>query len=767
MLLASILVLAATGLLAPWILPRLRQPAWFALPPAAVAVLLAWQAATSGATEVRESVAWFPLLGGSLDFRLDPFAALFAVLATGVGALIVFYATGYLKGHPDLGRFLCYLFGFMAAMLGLVVADNLILLFVFWELTGITSYLLIGFNHRDKVARSHALQALLVTGASGLALLVGLILLADAAGTWRLSEIVAQTGLTSAPHYAAFTSLILLGAMAKSAQVPLHFWLPNAMSAPTPVSAFLHSATMVKAGIFLLARLSPALDGTTLWHGTLMTAGALTMVTGAGLGLVQTDLKRILAHTTLSVLGALTLLIGVGTESALKAMLVLLVGHALYKAALFMTAGTVDHEVGSRDVRSLGALGRCMPLTAGAALLAAFSNAGLPPFFGFLGKEYTYSALLAAQPFTPLVVAAALATNIALFALALKVGWLPYWSGAGAGEPVSAGTPKIHEGPISLWLPPLVLAAAGLLLGLVPGLAAERLFAPVLSAIMGHPVAVELSLWHGFSVPLLLSLATVAGGIGLYHHRRRVWVQAPRVEALVGPANVYDRGLAATIAFARRHTRSLQSGSLARYILITIGATAALIIGKFLRFGGWPQWTHVGGFDLTPALLCGTISVSAVVAATASRRLPVLLALGAIGLGIAVLFLYYSAPDLAITQLMVEALTVVLLLLAIDRLPKISPNPKGTKIRLEIVIASMFGGVLGLLTFSAVQLQLSPSISETLTAWSYAEAHGRNVVNVILVDFRALDTLGEIVVLAVASIGVASLLLPPGRKEPR
>lgn len=767
MLLGSIIVLAATGLLAPWVLPRLRQAAWFALPPAVVAVGLAWQAATAGATEVRESVAWFPLLGGSLDFRLDPFAALFAVLATGVGALIILYATGYLKGHPDLGRFLCYLFGFMAAMLGLVVADNLILLFVFWELTGITSYLLIGFNHRDKVARSHALQALLVTGATGLALLVGLILLADAAGTWRLSDIVGQDGLTSAPHYAVFTGLILLGAMAKSAQVPLHFWLPNAMSAPTPVSAFLHSATMVKAGVFLLARLSPALDGTALWHGTLMTAGALTMVTGAGLGLVQTDLKRILAHTTLSVLGALTLLIGVGTEGAMKAMLVLLVGHALYKAALFMTAGTVDHEVGSRDVRSLGALGRCMPLTAGAALLAAFSNAGLPPFFGFLGKEYTYAALLAAQPFAPLVVAAALATNIALFALALKVGWLPYWSGAGADQAVSPATPKVHEGPVSLWLPPLVLATAGLLLGLAPGLAAEVLFAPVLSAIAGHPVAVELSLWHGFSLPLLLSLATVAGGIGLYHHRRRVWLQAPRVEALVGPANVYDRGLTATIEFARRHTRSLQSGSLARYILITIGATAALIVGKFLRFGGWPQWTHIGGFDLTPALLCGTISVSAVVAATASRRLPVLLALGAIGLGIAVLFLYYSAPDLAITQLMVEALTVVLLLLAIDRLPKIAPNPAGTKIRLEVVIASMFGGVLGLLTFSAVQLQLSPSISETLTAWSYAEAHGRNVVNVTLVDFRALDTLGEIVVLAVASIGVASLLLPFGRKDPR
>ncbi len=767
MLLVSILGLAVTGLLAPWLLPRIRHAAWLALPPAMAAAAIAWRAANPGPVAYRESTEWFSLLGASADFRLDAFSALFAVLATGIGALIVLYAGGYLKGHPDLGRFMSYLFGFMAAMLGLVVADNLILLFVFWELTGITSYLLIGFNHRDKVARSHALQALLVTGAGGLALLAGLILLADAAGTWRLSEIVTQTGLADSPHYAIFTSLVLVGALAKSAQVPLHFWLPNAMSAPTPVSAFLHSATMVKAGIFLLARLSPALDGTSLWHTTLMSVGAVTLLVGAGLGLVQTDLKRILAHTTLAILGALTLLIGLGTEAAMKAMLVLLVGHALYKAALFMTAGTVDHEVGSRDVRALGALGRSMPLTAGAALLAALSNAGLPPFLGFLGKEYAYSALVAAGALAPLIVAVALAANVALFALALKVGWLPYWSRPNPrapAHPVAAPT-EVHEGPVTLWLPPLTLAIAGLVLGLMPGLASRLLFEPVLAAVLGHAVVVELSLWHGFSLPLVLSLLTVAGGLGLYRNRAEVWRQGDRVEALPGPATVYERGLAATVAFARQHTRSLQSGSLGRYIFIIIGAAAALIAGKFLRFGGWPDWTQVGPVDLTPALICVIISAGALVAATANRRLPVLLALGAIGLGVAVLFLYYSAPDLAITQLTVEALTVVLLLLAVDRLPRIAANPGGLRSRLEIAIASMFGGLLGLLTFSAAQLQIAPSISETLTAWSYAEAHGRNVVNVTLVDFRALDTLGEIVVLTVASVGVASLLLSERRKD--
>jgi multicomponent Na+:H+ antiporter subunit A len=770
MLLTAIIVLAASGLVAPWLLPKLRHAAWFAVPPALMAAALAWQLAQSPPGGVLvEGGEWFTALGASLEFRLDAFGGLMALLATGVGALIIVFASGYLHGHVALGRFLAYLLGFMAAMLGVVVADNVILLFVFWELTSLTSYLLIGFDHQNKVARAHALQALLVTGTGGLALLAGLVLLADAAGSWRLSEIVQATDLSSEATYPAFTALILLGAMAKSAQVPLHFWLPNAMAAPTPVSAFLHSATMVKAGVFLLARLSPALDGTTLWHGSLMLVGTTTMLTGALLGLVQSDLKRILAYTTLSVLGTLTLLIGIGTPLAFQAMLVLLLGHALYKAALFMTSGTVDHEVGTRNLRHLGTLGRAMPFTAAAAMLAAFSNAGFPPFFGFLGKEYLYKTSLASDQFAWALSGAALAANLILLALALKVGWHPFWSRADAAAsptpPAALPTATVHEGPPTLFMPPLILAAAGLGLGLFPQMAADHIIGPALGAIVGHPASVKLALWQGFNLPLLLSAITITAGLLLYSQRRRLWEHAPWVEAIAGPARGYERALEGMVAFARRQTRALQSGTLSRYVFIILGSTSALLAWKFFRFGGWPDAARFGEFAWAPALLCTFVSVGAVVAASATRRLTALLALGVVGLGIALLFLHYSAPDLAITQLMVEALTVVLLLLAIDRLPAIQPETGRARRRWDALVASAFGGLLGLLALSAVQTQLAPSISATLEAWSYPQAHGRNVVNVILVDFRALDTLGEIAVLAIAGIGVAALLRKNSRPD--
>lgn len=760
MLLFSVLVLAGTGLTAPWLYPRVRHAAWFALAPAAVAIWLAGRLATlpPGGAFV-ETAPWFAGLGAALDFRLDAFGGLMALLATGVGALIVVFASGYLQGHPALGRFLLHLFGFMAAMLGLVLADNVILLFVCWELTSLTSYLLIGFDHERAEARAKALQALLVTGAGGLALLAGLILLAQTAGSWRLSEIVATPNLAAAPAYPTFTILILLGAGAKSAQVPLHFWLPNAMAAPTPVSAFLHSATMVKAGIFLLARLSPALDGTALWHGTLMIAGAVTLLTGAALGIVQTDLKRILAYTTLSVLGTLTLLIGVGTELALQSMIVLLLGHALYKAALFMCAGTVDHEAGTRDLARLGGLGRAMPFTATAAALAAFSSAGFPPFFGFIGKEYVYKTSAAAEALAPALVGVALAANMVLLALGLKAGWHPFWS-----RPQGDRPPAAHEGSPLLWAPPLALALAGLVLGLVPAWAASHLVGPAVAALAREPVELQLALWHGFNLPLLLSALTLVGGITLFARRRHFWRHADRVEAVRGPAYAYEVGLAAVVAFAKRQTGALQSGALSRYVLIVIGATSALLAWKFLRFGGWPGPASFGRIELTPAVICGLIITGALAAAAARRRLSALLALGLVGLGVALLFLHYGAPDLAITQVMVEALTVVLLLLVVDRLPAIRPERDRPRLVRDGAVAAVFGGLVGLIALSATQLQIAPSIASTLSAWSYPEAHGRNVVNVILVDFRALDTLGEIAVLAIAGLGVAALLGRPAGK---
>jgi multicomponent Na+:H+ antiporter subunit A len=754
--LTAIIILALTGLVAVFTKPKGGVVTAFALVPAGIAVWIGTQLFGLAPGEMlTTSHPWFEALGASLDFRLDGFGGLMALLVTGVGALIVVYASGYLKGHPEMGRFLMLLFGFMAAMLGVVVADNLILLFVFWELTGITSYLLIGFEHEKKDARQKALQALLVTGTAGLALLAGLVLLGQAAGTWRISEILQAGDLVRAsPLYPAIAILVMLGAMAKSAQVPLHFWLPNAMAAPTPVSAFLHSATMVKAGIFLLALFSPVLSGTTLWHGTLTVAGSVTLLTGALLGLVQTDLKRILAYTTLAVLGVLTLLIGIGTELALKSMVVFLLGHALYKAALFMVAGTVDHETGTRDLQLLGGLRKAMPFTAVAAMLAAFSKAGFPPFLGFIGKEYVYKTGTALDSFAPVLVTVALVGNMLLFALALKAGWHPFWAKPQHGlQPISA-----HEGPVTLWGPPLLLAILGLLFGIMPGWVSHALVAPAATIITGVPVTTELALWHGFNVPLGLSALTIIGGILVYRSRRVIWRRQEKVEAVRGPLAVYDDLMTKIVAYAKTVTRSVQTGALRHYVFVVMAATAALVWWKFVRFAGWPEFSQTGDFSVTPVLIGIVVAGSAIVAAASNSRLNTLLALGVLGLGNAMLFLYFSAPDLAITQLLVEALTIVLLVLVLHRLPDIKPKATRWLRWRDVGVSVAMGTGVALLVLKATQVQVGETISTTLSEWSYPLAHGRNVVNVILVDFRALDTFGEIIVLAIAALGVVALL---------
>ena len=764
-LLAAIIILALTGLVAVFMKPKGGVVTAFALVPAAIAGWIGTQLAGLAPGEMlTTSHPWFGALGASLDFRLDGFGGMMALLVTGVGALIVVYASGYLKGHPEMGRFLMLLFGFMAAMLGVVVADNIILLFVFWELTGITSYLLIGFEHEKKEARQKALQALLVTGTAGLALLAGLVLLGQVAGTWRISEML-QAGdiVRSSSLYPAIAVLVMLGAMAKSAQVPLHFWLPNAMAAPTPVSAFLHSATMVKAGVFLLALFSPVLSGTTLWHGTLTVAGSITLLTGALLGLVQTDLKRILAYTTLAVLGVLTLLIGIGTELALKSMVVFLLGHALYKAALFMVAGTVDHETGTRDVRILGGLRKAMPFTAVAAMLAAFSKAGFPPFLGFIGKEYVYKTGTALDSFAPVLVSVALIGNMLLFALALKAGWHPFWA-----KPTQGTAPlAAHEGPITLWGPPLLLAIMGLLFGIMPGWVSQAVVAPAATIITGAPVTTELALWHGFNVPLGLSALTIIGGILVYRSRRLIWRKQEKVEAVRGPLTVYENLMTKIVAYAKTVTRTVQAGALRHYVFVVMASTAALVWWKFVRFAGWPEFNLLGDFSVTPVLIGIVVAGSAIVAAVSNSRLNTLLSLGVLGLGNALLFLYFSAPDLAITQLLVEALTIVLLVLVLHRLPDIKPKTSVWLRWRDVGVSIAMGTGVALLVLKATQVQVGETISTTLSDWSYPLAHGRNVVNVILVDFRALDTFGEIIVLAIAALGVVALLKrdPKAAKE--
>ncbi|MHC4223061.1 MAG: hydrogen gas-evolving membrane-bound hydrogenase subunit E, partial [Planctomycetota bacterium] len=678
----------------------------------------------------------------------------------------------YLKGDPRLGRFYSYLLSFMAAMLGLVLADDLILLFVFWELTSISSYLLIGFNHETEVSRGSALKALLVTGSGGLALLAGILLLGIAhsqAGapleeTWRISAL-AGADLRGHGLYTGALLLILLGAFTKSAQFPFHFWLPAAMAAPTPVSAFLHSATMVKAGIYLLARLHPALGGTEVWQITVTSFGGVTMLIGAIAAACQTDLKRLLAFSTISVLGTLVMLLGLGTELSIKAAVVLLAAHALYKASLFMVAGNIDHETGTRDVTKLGGLLRLMPLTAVAGMLAALSNAGAPPMFGFLGKEMLYGAKLELD--RPLIIMAVVA-NVFLTATALVVAVKPFF-----GE--RKKTPKApHEAPWTMLVGPVLLAAIGLTVGLVSGKFDLEIGGPVASAIAGRDVPMKLKLWHGVNPEALsvlgLSAFTLGAGFFLFLRIRtrlaRFAETYRRIETTWGMPAMYERGLSAISASAKAVTRLVQSGYLRRYVLVAVLGIVVLVSVPLVRTHqplGKASLFEIRIHELALALL---ILGGAVAAVISRSRMAAIVSLGVTGLGVTMVFALFSAPDLAITQILVETLTVILFVLVFWRLPRYSFKESLPVRARDLVVAVAAGGVLCLLVLAAASVQLDPETARGYAEASYPRAHGRNVVNVILVDFRALDTLGEITVFAIAGVG-AFALLQQRKRRPR
>ena len=727
-----------------------------ALLPLAVFAYLAAQipAVVAGET-LQLALAWVPSLGIALSFQLDGLSLLFALLVSGIGALIVVYAGGYLAGHPQLGRFYAILLLFTAAMLGVVCAGDVITLFVFWELTSITSYLLIGFDHERPAARAAALQALLVTGGGGLALLAGVLLLGQVAGgyeLWRLNA--AAAAIHASPLYLPILLLVLAGAFTKSAQVPFHFWLPAAMEAPTPVSAYLHSATMVKAGVYLVARLHPVLGGAAEWHYAITLAGAATMLTGAVLALAQRDLKRLLAYTTVSALGTLMLLLGLGTTLAAQAAMVFLVVHSLYKGALFMIAGGIDHETGTRDVTRLGGLRRAMPLLAAAALCAGLSMAGLPPLLGFIGKELLYEAKLQAPQAAGWITGAGVLANVITVAVAAIVALRPFW---GAPRP----TPRpAHEPPPALLLGPLLLAGLGLLIGLFPA-ALGALIGAAASAVRGEPSPIHLALWHGLNPVLLLSVATVAAGAALYllGGRDRAARAAAALTPLAAatPTRLYEASLTGLFAVAGWQTRRLQSGRLSAYLSIVL-TTLALAVGVAVLGdrGWWSAWT------LTPVTVpevavCGLMIAAALAAVRAVSRLGAIAALGAVGYGISLLFVFFGAPDLALTQFAIETLTVILFVLVIYRLPPFARHSSTAVRGRDALVALAVGTVMGSLVLLATASPLRSQLAAFFASESLPAAHGRNVVNVILVDFRALDTLGEITVLAAAALGIWSL----------
>jgi multicomponent Na+:H+ antiporter subunit A len=714
--------------------------------------------------------AWVPALGISLDFRIDGLSLLFLLLISVIGVFVTWYAAGYLAGKKDLGRFYLYLFGFMGSMLGVVSADHLVLLFVFWELTSISSYLLIGYYHNEAKSRAAALQALLVTGAGGLCLLAGVILLGRMAGTFLISELLAMdaAALVAQPGFATVLILILLGAFTKSAQFPFHFWLPNAMEAPAPVSAYLHSATMVKAGVFLLARLFPLLSASPLWFPIVAPVGAVTMIMGVVMALGQNDLKKILAYTTVGVLGTLTMLLGIGTELAVKAAMAYLLAHAIYKAALFMTSGTIDHETGTRDPDLLGGLRRAMPFTAAAALVGGLSMAGVPMLLGFVSKEYFYKALLEADGAGVLWEVLGVGASVVMVAAAITAGIKPFW-----GKLLP--TPKRpHEAPWTMWLGPVLLGVAGIKTGLFPSYAGAGLVGPAAAAVLGDGGFVaDLKLWHGWTMALGLSALTVLLGLALYALLPRIRAARGIFAGLarLGPERAYDNLLAGLLAFARWQTSVLQNGYLRNYILTVVMFTVVLVGWMLPGVVPTPDWDTMVRPHVLTVTVCLLIMAGAIFACLTSSRFTAILALGVVGVGIAMLYFMFSAPDLAMTQVLVETLTLVLFVLAFYRLPVFGNYSKrSVKIR-DALLAAVFGTVMAMVVLVEQSSRAADNaVSRFMGENSLTLANGRNVVNVILVDFRALDTLGEITVLAIAALGVFAMLrLRPGRggKEDR
>ena len=711
-----------------------------------------WLVATTGPFSV--TTPWAPSLGLSLSFHFDGLSLLFAVLITAVGTLIVPYAATYLAAHSYAGRFHVSLFAFMGSMLGVVLSDNVLSLFVFWELTGFTSFLLIGFDFIRPEARRAALQALLVTAGGGLALLAAGILLTQVSGTARISEWFA-TGDTFVAHpmYSVIAALVLFAAFTKSAQFPFHFWLPNAMEAPTPVSAYLHSATMVKAGIYLVARLTPVLGGSALWTGALVLTGTLTMLGGSYRAVRETDLKRILAYSTIGALGMLMLLLGIGTAQAITAALLYLVAHACYKGALFLVAGTVEHRTGTRDVAALAGLRRLMPRTALAASLAAVSMAGVPLSLGFLAKEQLYESVLAFGAWgaaSGTLIAAAVIASALLGAAALLTGVSPFYGR-------SIATAEAHEAAPAMWLGPLVLGFMGLAIGVMPALL-ETPLALAVAAVTQQPSPVALSLWHGVTPTLALSALTLAGSIGLFVSRNGIRrVMWPRA---FGTERLYTHTLTWLDTVSRGVAPALQSASLRSYALVVI-LTSVVLVGTALaanRVLPTPsRWTPIQPHE---GMLAALIIAAAVSATFARSNLAAVLSVGTVGYGVALLYALFGAPDLAMTQFAVETLTVVIFVLVFHQLRGGFGDLSGSLTKARDAVVSMAAGLLvtTLVLFIGASGTTS-RLSEYFADAAPRLAHGRNVVNVILVDFRGFDTLGEITVLVTVAIGVGALLL--------
>ncbi|SES16925.1 hydrogen gas-evolving membrane-bound hydrogenase subunit E [Halopseudomonas bauzanensis] len=758
-MLISLLGIFINGLCAPfvWRLAHRHAGLLLAVVPAASFIWFALQVPEiSRGGALFESLAWVPALNITLGLRLDGLALLFALLITGIGTLIVMYSGAYLRDHRQLGRFYAYLLIFMTAMLGLVLADDLIAMFVFWEATSIASYLLISFNHEKAESRRAALQALLITGGGGLALLAGLVLLGIATDTWQFSQLQSEM-VQGHALFPAIMVLVLIGCFTKSAQFPFHLWLPNAMNAPTPVSAYLHSATMVKAGIYLLARLNPTLGGGTGWSTVLITLGALTALLGAVLAIRQYDLKRMLAYTTVTVLGQLTMLIGTNTSYGLQAFVLYLVAHSFYKGALFMAVGAIDHATGTRDIRRLSGLFTLMPLTGIAVGLAAFSNAGLPPFFGFIAKEFKYAGLIEMGSIGWTVTVVMILTNALLVAAAGLIFLKTF-----LGSPGKLSHSPHEVSPL-MWIGPLLLAVGGFGLGAGNQWPEIWLVNTAVQAIASEEVDVGLYLWGGITPAVIASALTLGLGTVFYFKADAVRALANRLGSIWTFSGdlLWDKLLKRLFRFAGAVAALFQHGSLRLHMaLMTLVVSICVLFGMLMM-----KTTPFDGHALSEVSLPGVIGCllalgGAAGAAFMAGRLALVASLGASGLGLALFFVSINAPDVALTQLMVETLTVVFLAMVLRRMPVV-PASGGSGAGANIwhaAVAVVFGLAVTLLIMTAVSQPLPGDLADWFLVNSLPSGYGSNVVNVILVDFRAVDTLGEILVVAIAALAASTLL---------
>jgi multicomponent Na+:H+ antiporter subunit A len=750
----------ATALVAPRLSSFLGRRTFLvaALAPAATVAWAIVQApGILGGAAVIETTPWAPALGLELSLRIDAFALLMVVLVSGIGVLIFVYSRWYFSDRPDVGRLASLLVAFAGAMLGLVVADNMLALFLFWEVTSITSYLLIGFDDRSAAARAAALRALLITAAGGLAMLGGFVLIAQQAGTYSLSQVLA--GSPAGPLIEIALLLVLFGAFAKSAQVPFHFWLPGAMAAPTPVSAYLHSATMVKAGVYLIARLAPAFADVPLWRPLVIGVGLATMLVGGWRALAQRDLKLLLAHGTTSQLGLLVVLFGAGFAQATLAGAALILAHAAFKAALFMVVGIVDHATGTRDITRLDALHRPLRATFVVAAIAAASMAGLPPLFGFIAKEGAFAAFAggAGGGWDGLVLAVLVVGAILTVAYSARFLWGAFASKPRAALAADHVAASISRPSWPFLAPAALLSLATVVCGLWPRVVSDL---TLTSARALDPRVPEtfLALWHGFNEPLVLSVVALAGGVLLFRGHRAVRAVRERFRLPFDGAWVHDQAVGLFLHVAGVVTGHMQTGSLPMYLLVILG-TVLLVPGTILL-------TEI---DLDLALplvdrpmqltIAVIVIMATAVAIGSPLRMVAVLAVGVVGYAVAAIFIVQGAPDLALTQLLIETLLLVLFVLILRHLPPTFRERSTGQWRVLRVVTSIGVGLFAAVaTLTAGAARRADPVSVEYLGRALPEGDGRNVVNVILVDFRAFDTFGEILVLTTAALGVVGLI---------